>query len=168
MLPESGQTSKGPVAEVTNRVIAFCTDLRSTVYGDTTDKSMVHQCRKAFFLLKRDIRRTAPDFRPFEKPELYDTPESPPHLQIEDTSSGIQDPWFLVPGQSVEDVLATDDDVEEVASVNAVDNDSEAQSGVLSRSYSSLEHYTPPPSFSFPGRTSGAISLIDVRVVIKK
>ena len=60
-----------PQIEVLERVNAFCDVFKSFVNGSHEDKRLAQQNRELYALFKRDIRGTAPDFRPFDKPEEY-------------------------------------------------------------------------------------------------
>ncbi|KAG2064866.1 hypothetical protein BDR04DRAFT_1162086, partial [Suillus decipiens] len=57
--------------EVLGRVNAFCDVFKSFVNGSHEDKRLAQRNRAFYSIFKRDIRGTAPDFRPFEKPENY-------------------------------------------------------------------------------------------------
>jgi hypothetical protein len=89
-LPEAERVD--PIVEVLRLVNEFCQDLNSTVYGYTaaglgqlfnqagSDKSLgeltafVRCNRETYEDLKRKMRATAPDFRPFEDHEDYVQP----------------------------------------------------------------------------------------------
>ncbi|KAG2148944.1 P-loop containing nucleoside triphosphate hydrolase protein [Suillus clintonianus] len=60
-----------PQIEVLGRVNAFCDVFKSFVNGSHEDKRLAQRNRALYAIFKRDIRGTAPDFRPFEKPEEY-------------------------------------------------------------------------------------------------
>ncbi|KAG1830238.1 P-loop containing nucleoside triphosphate hydrolase protein [Suillus variegatus] len=60
-----------PQIEVLGRVNAFCDVFKSYVNGSHEDKRLAQRNRALYAIFKRDIRGTAPDFRPFEKPEEY-------------------------------------------------------------------------------------------------
>ena len=47
--------------------------------------------------MKQDLRRTAPDFRPFERPQDFRRPPEPAYLKIEDDMSAHLDSWFAIP-----------------------------------------------------------------------
>ncbi|KAG2073824.1 hypothetical protein BDR04DRAFT_1151940, partial [Suillus decipiens] len=57
--------------EVLGRVNAFCDVFKSFVNGSHEDKRLAQRNRALYSIFKRNIRGTAPDFRPFEKPEEY-------------------------------------------------------------------------------------------------
>ncbi|KAG2066550.1 hypothetical protein BDR04DRAFT_1129964 [Suillus decipiens] len=58
-----------PQIEVLERVNAFCDDFKSFVTGNHEDKRLAQRNRALYAIFKRDIRGTAPDFRPFNEPE---------------------------------------------------------------------------------------------------
>ncbi|KAG1748050.1 hypothetical protein EDB19DRAFT_1945533 [Suillus lakei] len=60
-----------PQIEVLGRVNAFCDVFKSFVNGSHEDKRLAQRNRALYAIFKRDIRGTAPDFRPFDKPEDY-------------------------------------------------------------------------------------------------
>lgn len=60
-----------PQIEVLGRVNAFCDVFKSFVNGSNKDKCLAQRNRAFYSIFKRDIRGTAPDFRPFDKPEDY-------------------------------------------------------------------------------------------------
>ncbi|KAH7883417.1 P-loop containing nucleoside triphosphate hydrolase protein, partial [Phlebopus sp. FC_14] len=60
-----------PQIEVLERVNAFCNAFKGAVNGTSSDKSLAQRNRALYSILKKDIRGTAPDFRPFEDPEAY-------------------------------------------------------------------------------------------------
>ncbi|KAG2155240.1 P-loop containing nucleoside triphosphate hydrolase protein [Suillus bovinus] len=60
-----------PQIEVLGRVNTFCDVFKSFVNGSHEDKGLAQRNRALYAIFKRDIRGTAPDFRPFEKPEEY-------------------------------------------------------------------------------------------------
>ncbi|KAG0701485.1 P-loop containing nucleoside triphosphate hydrolase protein [Suillus ampliporus] len=60
-----------PQIEVLGRVNAFCDVFKSFVNGSHKDKSLAQRNRALYALFKREIRGTAPDFRPFDEPEHY-------------------------------------------------------------------------------------------------
>ena len=60
-----------PQIEVLERVNTFCDVFKSLVNGSHEDKRLAQRNRALYALFKRDIRGTAPDFRPFDKPEIY-------------------------------------------------------------------------------------------------
>ena len=61
--------------EVVVRVSRLHADMQAFVHG--RGSSFVDGCEEAFRALKINIRATAPDFRPFDRPELYTRPEDP-------------------------------------------------------------------------------------------
>jgi hypothetical protein len=60
-----------PQIEVLKRVNAFCDDFKSFVNGSHEDKRLAQRNRAIYSDFKREIRGTAPDFRPFDRPEEY-------------------------------------------------------------------------------------------------
>ncbi|KAI0925406.1 hypothetical protein AcV7_005662 [Taiwanofungus camphoratus] len=63
-----------PSTEILGRVFAFCNDVKDEVYGKEEDKTFVHRNRAVYKTFKIAIRRTAPDFRPFENTSQYGRP----------------------------------------------------------------------------------------------
>ncbi|KAG1824557.1 P-loop containing nucleoside triphosphate hydrolase protein [Suillus subaureus] len=57
-----------PQIEVLGRVNAFCDVFKGFVNGSHEDKRLAQRNRALYAIFKRDIRGTAPDFRPFENP----------------------------------------------------------------------------------------------------
>lgn len=70
-------------SEAVQRISQFSTSLQAVVYGQSEDKSFVHLSRDAYRCLRWAIRRTAPDFRPFEDPAGYMRVEEP-EVQVKD------------------------------------------------------------------------------------
>jgi len=60
-----------PTAEIIHRVGAFCTRLKGAVDGDNDVRGLVQANRKHYARFCDEIRKTAPDFRPFEQPESH-------------------------------------------------------------------------------------------------
>ncbi|KAG2064867.1 hypothetical protein BDR04DRAFT_1130602 [Suillus decipiens] len=60
-----------PQIEVFGRINAFCYVFKSFVDGSHEDRRLAQRNRALYSTFKRDICSTAPDFRPFEKPEDY-------------------------------------------------------------------------------------------------
>ncbi|KAG1834946.1 P-loop containing nucleoside triphosphate hydrolase protein [Suillus subluteus] len=58
-----------PQIEVLGRVNAFCDTFKSFVNGSHEDKRLAQRNRALYAIFKRDIRGTAPDFRPFNVPK---------------------------------------------------------------------------------------------------
>ncbi|KAG2365973.1 P-loop containing nucleoside triphosphate hydrolase protein [Suillus spraguei] len=83
-----------PQIEVLGRVSAFCDVFKSFVNGSHEDKRLAQRNRALYSIFKRDIRGTAPDFRPFEKPEEY--------IPLDDTQGNLtlieRDPGVKVMG----------------------------------------------------------------------
>ncbi|KAG2335265.1 hypothetical protein BDR05DRAFT_954205, partial [Suillus weaverae] len=83
-----------PQIEVLGRVNAFCDVFKSFVNGSHEDKRLAQRNRALYAIFKRDVRGTAPDFRPFEEPE-----ECPP---LDDTEGKMtlteRDPGVKVMG----------------------------------------------------------------------
>lgn len=55
-----------PATEILNRTTAFCQDLQAIVFGTSEDKSFVHRNRAVYLKFVLAIRRTAPNFQPYE------------------------------------------------------------------------------------------------------
>ncbi|OBZ73062.1 Interferon-induced GTP-binding protein Mx2 [Grifola frondosa] len=67
--------------EILHRVIAFCDDLQDAVCGRGEDKTFVHRSRATYEQFKVAIRKTAPNFRPFEdSTRCYKPPEFAPEV----------------------------------------------------------------------------------------
>ena len=62
-------------AELEQPISRLHADMQAFVHG--RGSSFVDGCEEAFRALKINIRATAPDFRPFDRPELYTKPEDP-------------------------------------------------------------------------------------------
>ncbi|KAG1852536.1 hypothetical protein F4604DRAFT_1933686 [Suillus subluteus] len=60
-----------PQIEVLGRVNTFCDVFKRFVNGSHEDKCLAQRNRTLYAIFKRDIRGTAPDFRPFSHPEHY-------------------------------------------------------------------------------------------------
>ncbi|KAG1834900.1 P-loop containing nucleoside triphosphate hydrolase protein [Suillus variegatus] len=60
-----------PQVEVLGRVNAFCDAFKKFVNGSYQDKDLAQRNRALYTIFKRDIRGTAPDFRPFNQPEDF-------------------------------------------------------------------------------------------------
>ncbi|KAG1761981.1 P-loop containing nucleoside triphosphate hydrolase protein [Suillus occidentalis] len=60
-----------PQIEVLGRVNEFCDVFKSFANGSHEDKRLAQRNRALYAIFKRDIRGTAPDFRPFNEPEDY-------------------------------------------------------------------------------------------------
>ncbi|KAG2337542.1 hypothetical protein BDR05DRAFT_1063225 [Suillus weaverae] len=80
-----------PQIEVLGRVNAFCDAFKSFVNGSHEDKRLAQRNRALYAIFKRDIRGTAPDFRPFNEPEGYvpldDTEEN---MTLTERDPGVQ------------------------------------------------------------------------------
>ncbi|KAF8839209.1 hypothetical protein BDN67DRAFT_1012512 [Paxillus ammoniavirescens] len=63
--------SSDPQIEVLGKLNDFCAAFRAAVDGTGSDKRLAQRNRALYADFKRDIRGTAPDFRPFEQPERY-------------------------------------------------------------------------------------------------
>ncbi|KIJ12486.1 hypothetical protein PAXINDRAFT_171167 [Paxillus involutus ATCC 200175] len=63
--------SSDPQIEVLGKLNDFCAALRAVVDGTSSDKGLARRNRELYGVFKRDIRGTAPDFRPFEQPNMY-------------------------------------------------------------------------------------------------
>ncbi|KAG2067161.1 hypothetical protein BDR04DRAFT_1144485 [Suillus decipiens] len=60
-----------PQIEVLGRMNAFCDVFKRFLNGSHEDKRLAQRNRTLYATFKRDIRGTAPDFRPFSQPEQY-------------------------------------------------------------------------------------------------
>ncbi|KAG2365972.1 P-loop containing nucleoside triphosphate hydrolase protein [Suillus spraguei] len=60
-----------PQIEVFGRVNEFCYTFKRFVDGSHEDRCLAQRNRALYAIFKKDICSTAPDFRPFEKPEEY-------------------------------------------------------------------------------------------------
>ncbi|KIJ12488.1 hypothetical protein PAXINDRAFT_171173 [Paxillus involutus ATCC 200175] len=60
-----------PQVEVLGKVNEFCTAFKGIIDGTSSDKRLAQRNRALYADFKRDIRGTAPDFRPFENPKQY-------------------------------------------------------------------------------------------------
>ncbi|KIJ08543.1 hypothetical protein PAXINDRAFT_120297, partial [Paxillus involutus ATCC 200175] len=60
-----------PQVEVLGKVNEFCAAFKGVVDGTSSDKRLAQRNRALYAIFKRDIRGTAPDFRPFERPGMY-------------------------------------------------------------------------------------------------
>ncbi|RPD52277.1 hypothetical protein L226DRAFT_576779 [Lentinus tigrinus ALCF2SS1-7] len=83
-------------AEVVQWISKFSTDMQAVVYGHSEDKSFVHGSRDAYRALRWKIRRTAPDFRPFEKPEDYRDPGEPDFQRQDDDRADQMDRKYAI------------------------------------------------------------------------
>ncbi|KAF8833698.1 hypothetical protein BDN67DRAFT_985847 [Paxillus ammoniavirescens] len=63
--------SSDPQVEVLRKVNDFCSAFKGIVDGTGSDKGLAQRNRALYSDFKRDIRGTAPDFRPFERPSRY-------------------------------------------------------------------------------------------------
>ncbi|RDX42100.1 hypothetical protein OH76DRAFT_1448839 [Lentinus brumalis] len=83
-------------AEVVQRISEFSTDMQAVVYGRSEDKSFVHHSRDAYRALRWAIRRTAPDFRPFEDPGEYSDPGEPDCQNDDDAHADRMDRKYAI------------------------------------------------------------------------
>ncbi|KAF8839213.1 hypothetical protein BDN67DRAFT_906024 [Paxillus ammoniavirescens] len=60
-----------PQVEVLGKVNDFCAAFKGIIDGTGSDKRLAQRNRALYADFKRDIRGTAPDFRPFANPEQY-------------------------------------------------------------------------------------------------
>jgi len=67
-----------PTTDIILMITAFCDDFKGAVYADGI-KSLAQQNRTRYLSFKRDIRATAPDFRPFVGHMNYARPADPGH-----------------------------------------------------------------------------------------
>lgn len=58
--------SDNPAGELLQMVTSFCAEVQSLIRGAESHKQLLQKCRLAYRKFKRDIRRTAPKFEPFE------------------------------------------------------------------------------------------------------
>ncbi|KIJ12489.1 hypothetical protein PAXINDRAFT_171186 [Paxillus involutus ATCC 200175] len=65
-----------PQVEVLGKVNEFCTAFKGIIDGTSSDKRLAQRNRALYADFKRDIRGTAPDFRPFERPHRYEPLDS--------------------------------------------------------------------------------------------
>ncbi len=65
--------SDNPSAELLKMVQRFCSDFENYVRGLSHFESLIQHCKPAFLQLSRDIRATAPNFRPYTAAELGET-----------------------------------------------------------------------------------------------
>ncbi|KAG2743383.1 hypothetical protein P692DRAFT_201171206 [Suillus brevipes Sb2] len=83
-----------PQIEVLGRLNAFCDVFKKFVNGSHEDKRLAQRNRALYANFKRDIRGTAPDFRPFTHPEQY--------ISLDDTEGNMtlseRDPGVKVVG----------------------------------------------------------------------
>ncbi|KAJ3551062.1 hypothetical protein NM688_g4940 [Phlebia brevispora] len=66
-----------PATEILNRIISFCRDLQAIVSGQSEDKGFVHRNRAVYEKFNIAIRKTAPNFQPFEDLDKYVLGEDP-------------------------------------------------------------------------------------------
>ena len=82
--------SPEPVVEIMKLIGAFVRSIEQIVAGFPNDNGLIQALRGPREQFKKDIRRTAPDFRPLERPKGADTapvlPE-PPFLSNEEAES---------------------------------------------------------------------------------
>ncbi|KAJ7288890.1 P-loop containing nucleoside triphosphate hydrolase protein [Mycena rebaudengoi] len=79
--------SSDPVSEIATLLHVFVGDLDKLLEGLPHEHGLLQSIRPAQEKFRRDIRQTAPDFRPFEEPETADVFErfpDPPFLSNED------------------------------------------------------------------------------------
>ena len=83
-------------ADVVQRISRFSTDVQAIVQGHNEDKSFVHRSRDAFRSLRWAIRRTAPDFRPFEDPTDFIDPGDPDFQRADDDHGDRMDKKYAI------------------------------------------------------------------------
>ncbi|THH10649.1 hypothetical protein EW146_g8308 [Bondarzewia mesenterica] len=77
-LPAPSLAASDPGADVLQRVSDFCSELKDMVYGrQGGQKDLIHRNKAVYRLFQREIRGTAPDFRPFESCVNYTKPRFP-------------------------------------------------------------------------------------------
>ncbi|KAH7908747.1 P-loop containing nucleoside triphosphate hydrolase protein [Hygrophoropsis aurantiaca] len=93
-----------PKIEVLMRVNAFCESFKGAVDG-SSDKTLAQRNRALYSQFKRDIRGTAPDFRPFSDPQDY-TRIEPDHEDWESPDDYVPNPNVQTMGlQEVKEFL---------------------------------------------------------------
>nr|VWO97017.1 Vacuolar protein sorting-associated protein 1 [Ganoderma boninense] len=120
----------------------FCKAVEQTVDGTSDDKSFVHESRTRYRALKRAIRCTAPDFRPFENPAEYGRPPAPLSQRREDDFVDL--PLVPTAGPESEGVLE------------------------YSRSATPVSRISPVPSETDPEEEGVVMGVLDVRRVIQE
>ncbi|KAF9220694.1 hypothetical protein BS17DRAFT_739183 [Gyrodon lividus] len=96
-----------PQIEVLGRVNEFCDAFKSVVDGTSSDKRLAQRNRALYAIFKRDIRGTAPDFRPYEQPEKYKPfDELEPGDNAIDRNPGVQLMGVLEVQKTIEDSIA--------------------------------------------------------------
>ncbi|KIK78305.1 hypothetical protein PAXRUDRAFT_334451 [Paxillus rubicundulus Ve08.2h10] len=99
--------SSDPQIEVLGKVNDFCAAFKSAVDGTSSDKRLAQRNRALYATFKKDIRGTAPDFRPFENPENYtpfDTLE--PDEALGDQNPGVKTMGLAEVRQTIKDSIA--------------------------------------------------------------
>ncbi|KAF8839207.1 hypothetical protein BDN67DRAFT_970437 [Paxillus ammoniavirescens] len=99
--------SSDPQIEVLGKVNDFCAAFKSVVDGTGSDKRLAQRNRALYATFKKDIRGTAPDFRPFENPKDYtpfDTLE--PDETLGDRDPGVQTMGLSEIRQTIKDSIA--------------------------------------------------------------
>ena len=136
LVPDAGMT------EIVLLAQWFCKAVEQTVDGTSDDKSFVHESRTCYRALKRAIRCTAPDFRPFENPAEYGKPPAPLSQQREDDFVDL--PLVPTAGPESEGVLE------------------------YSRSATPVSTISPVPSETDPEEEGVVMGVLDVRRVIQE
>ncbi|KAH9938880.1 P-loop containing nucleoside triphosphate hydrolase protein [Epithele typhae] len=65
-VPTPPISAKGATAEALDRIVGFCVALSRKVHGRADDRTFVHRTREAYLTMKQAMRRSAPEFWPFE------------------------------------------------------------------------------------------------------
>ncbi|KAH7921346.1 hypothetical protein BV22DRAFT_1107246 [Leucogyrophana mollusca] len=94
-----------PQIEVLTRVNAFCDSFRGAVYG-TSDKTLAQRNRGLYARFKKDIRGTAPDFRPFVDPERYKRIDDKEPLDDHVVNPGVRTMGLLDVRKVIKDSIA--------------------------------------------------------------
>jgi hypothetical protein len=73
------------------RINSFCDVFKSFVNGSHEDKRLAQRNRALYSIFKRDIRGTAPDFRPFENPkDFVAMDDTEGKMKLTDRDPGVQ------------------------------------------------------------------------------
>ncbi len=84
--------SENPSQELLRLVTGFSADVANLVEGTQSFEQLIQRCRPAYIAFRRDIRRTAPDFRSFtgpNDPEIH--PFSNPNVRIQVVTGDSED-----------------------------------------------------------------------------
>ncbi|EKM56235.1 uncharacterized protein PHACADRAFT_207519 [Phanerochaete carnosa HHB-10118-sp] len=58
--------SDNPASELLRMITSFCDKVQSLIRGAESHERLIQKCRPAYKTFKRDIRRTAPQFKPYD------------------------------------------------------------------------------------------------------